>query len=270
MIEEGQPVEKQELKKVVAELVTVLENSVGIGEKSVYYDLLMTNHGLKLDYDLTSLTFSGGVADCLESQEKDCFKYGDIGLLLGQQLKESRLFSELEILPSEETIRATVVGAGSHTAEVSGSTISYTEKLLPLKNLPILKLSKNDETQNTEQMALQIKEKLNWHRLEDDLSQIVLAIEGKKNPSFIEIQRYATGIVKGLKPLIDEKFPLIVLVKEDMAKALGHSLFAQLPRSYPFVCLDSILVENGDYIDIGKPVAGGAVLPVIVKTLVFN
>jgi ethanolamine utilization protein EutA len=55
-----------------------------------------------------------------------------------------------------------------------------------------------------------------------------------------------------------------------MAKALGHSLFAQLPRSYPFVCLDSILVENGDYIDIGKPVAGGAVLPVIVKTLVFN
>ncbi|PNE49305.1 ethanolamine ammonia-lyase reactivating factor EutA [Enterococcus avium] len=270
LIEEGQPAEKQELKKVVAELVTVLENSVGIGEKSVYYDLLMTNHGLKLDYDLTSLTFSGGVADCLESQEKDCFKYGDIGLLLGQQLKESRLFSELEILPSEETIRATVVGAGSHTAEVSGSTISYTEKLLPLKNLPILKLSKNDETQNTEQMALQIKEKLNWHRLEDDLSQIVLAIEGKKNPSFIEIQRYAAGIVKGLKPMIDEKFPLIVLVKEDMAKALGHSLYAQLPRNYPFVCLDSILVENGDYIDIGKPVAGGAVLPVIVKTLVFN
>ncbi|MBU5582873.1 ethanolamine ammonia-lyase reactivating factor EutA, partial [Enterococcus sp. S181_ASV_20] len=128
----------------------------------------------------------------------------------------------------------------------------------------------SDVYKRQEQMALQIKEKLNWHRLEDDLSQIVLAIEGKKNPSFIEIQRYAAGIVKGLKPLIDEKFPLIVLVKEDLAKALGHSLFAQLPRNYPFVCLDSILVENGDYIDIGKPVAGGAVLPVIVKTLVFN
>lgn len=270
-IEINCPVKKEELQKVVAELVKVLENSVGLGEKSDYYDLLITNHGLKLNYDLTSLTFSGGVADCLhEEQEIDCFKYGDIGLLLGQQLKKSKLFSGLEVLPSEETIRATVVGAGSHTAEVSGSTISYTETLLPLKNLPILKLSKKDEQLEAESMALQIKEKLNWHRLEDNLSQIVLAIDGETSPSFAKVQGYAAGIVKGLEPLINEKLPLIVIVKEDMAKALGHSLFVHLPKGHPFVCVDSIIVENGDYIDIGKPVAGGAVLPVVVKTLVFN
>jgi len=55
-----------------------------------------------------------------------------------------------------------------------------------------------------------------------------------------------------------------------MAKALGHALSAHLPKDYPFICLDSVKVENGDYVDIGLPVAEGAVLPVIVKTLVFN
>lgn len=270
-IELNQPATKEALQKVVDILVNTLENSVGLGNKNPFYDLLVTNHGLKLNYDISSLTFSGGVADCLEEVlSEDWFRYGDIGLLLGYGVRKSKLFSEKQVLPSEETIRATVVGAGSHTAEVSGSTISYTGEILPIKNLPILKISKADEQQESDEMALQITEKLNWHRLEEDTPQIVLAVEGKRNPSFADIQRYAAGIITGLNSLIKDKIPLIVIVKEDMAKALGHSMFAALPKGYPFICLDSVVVENGDYIDIGKPVAGGAVLPVIVKTLVFN
>lgn len=119
-------------------------------------------------------------------------------------------------------------------------------------------------------LAAKISEKINWYRVQNELNNVALALVGKHSPSFADIHRYAAGIVKGATVLIAKHEPLIIMVHEDMAKALGHSIFARLPAKYPFVCIDSVKVENGDYIDIGEPVAGGEVLPVIVKTLVFG
>lgn len=265
----GDQATEQNLLPIISELVAVLENSIGLGTQSPFYQLLVTNHPLRKGEELPIVTFSGGVADCLNTTSTNLFKYGDIGLLLGKYLRKSLIFSEKEVLESAETIRATVVGAGSHTAEISGSTIAYREQILPVKNIPILKLAQEDETLTVTELGQRIQEKLNWHRIEET-PQIALAIRGINNPTFADIQRYGQGIVEGLANLVAEQIPIIVMVDEDMAKALGHALSAHLPKDYPFICLDSVKVENGDYVDIGLPVAEGAVLPVIVKTLVFN
>lgn len=265
----GDQATEQNLLPIISELVAVLENSIGLGTQSPFYQLLVTNHPLRKGEELPIVTFSGGVADCLNTTSTNLFKYGDIGLLLGKYLRKSLIFSEKEVLESAETIRATVVGAGSHTAEISGSTIAYHEQILPVKNIPILKLAQEDETLTVTELGQRIQEKLNWHRIEET-PQIALAIRGMSNPTFADIQRYGQGIVEGLASLVAEQIPIIVMVDEDMAKALGHALSAHLPKDYPFICLDSVKVENGDYVDIGLPVAEGAVLPVIVKTLVFN
>ncbi|MGM0127779.1 ethanolamine utilization protein EutA [Enterococcus sp. AZ151] len=265
----GDQATEQNLLPIISELVAVLENSIGLGTQSPFYQLLVTNHPLRKGEELPIVTFSGGVADCLNTTSTNLFKYGDIGLLLGKYLRKSLIFSEKEVLESAETIRATVVGAGSHTAEISGSTIAYREQILPVKNIPILKLAQEDETFTVTELGQRIQEKLNWHRIEET-PQIALAIRGMNNPTFADIQRYGQGIVEGLANLVAEQIPIIVMVDEDMAKALGHALSAHLPKDYPFICLDSVKVENGDYVDIGLPVAEGAVLPVIVKTLVFN
>ena len=265
----GDQATEQNLLPIISELVAVLENSIGLGTQSPFYQLLVTNHPLRKGEELPIVTFSGGVADCLNTTSTNLFKYGDIGLLLGKYLRKSLIFSEKEVLESAETIRATVVGAGSHTAEISGSTIAYREQILPVKNIPILKLAQEDETLTVTELGQRIQEKLNWHRIEET-PQIALAIRGMSNPTFADIQRFGQWIVEGLASLVAEQIPIIVMVDEDMAKALGHALSAHLPKDYPFICLDSVKVENGDYVDIGLPVAEGAVLPVIVKTLVFN
>ncbi len=82
------------LKPILLELVHVLENSVGLGEKSPFFDLLVTNHPLKRNEEIPLVTFSGGVADCFVAEEKEPFKFGDIGLLLGKYLRQSLIFSE--------------------------------------------------------------------------------------------------------------------------------------------------------------------------------
>ncbi|WP_304057539.1 ethanolamine ammonia-lyase reactivating factor EutA [Levilactobacillus namurensis] len=267
----GNTVTTDQLQPVINVLTQVLENSIGLGEKSPYFDLFITNHALHPENEIVGVTFSGGVADCLNDDlPADEFRYGDIGLLLGHAVRHSSIFKHKTIYPSVETIRATVVGAGSHTTDVTGSTIAYTDGILPLRNLPILKVSKSDENLKASDLGNKISEKIDWYRVQNELNNVALALVGKHSPKFADIQRYADGIVMGAKLLIDKREPLIIMVHEDMAKALGHSLYAKLPEHYPFVCIDSVKVENGDYIDIGEPVANGEVLPVIVKTLVFG
>ncbi|WP_099336191.1 ethanolamine ammonia-lyase reactivating factor EutA [Clostridium cadaveris] len=263
---------KEKLMPIVEEMVHFLEESVGVREKSSLFDVVVTNKTIVLKKEIHCISFSGGVADYVyyDGPIDDYFKYGDIGILLGQKIRESEMFKKLKVVRSIETIRATVVGAGSHTTEISGSTITYTKENFPIKNLPILKLSEEDESSGSEVLKNAIKTKLDWFKLENDVQRVAIAINGKKNPSFIEVQDIAKGMVDGLEEFIERELPLIIIVENDMAKVLGQAIYALLNFKKDVVCIDGIKVENGDYIDIGKPIAEGKVLPVVIKTLVFN
>ena len=76
--------------------------------------------------------------DCICPMEGDPFRYGDIGPLLGEAIYNSRIGAKFQIINASETIRATVIGAGSYSTTVSGSTITQTEKALPLSAVPTI------------------------------------------------------------------------------------------------------------------------------------
>ena len=64
--------------------------------------------------------------------------------------------------------------------------------------------------------------------------------------------------------------PLILIMENDLAQALGNALSVRLGSRKNLICIDSVAVEPESCVDIGEPLASGSVLPVICKTLVFR
>lgn len=267
----GEKLEQEKLNPLLNIMVEALEQSVGLRQDCKYYDLLITNKGLSNPEGISAASFSGGVAEILyhPKEYQNALQFGDIGVLLARAIQNSRLFQELTVVEGAETIRATVVGAGSHTTEISGSTITYTDTRFPLKNLPVVKLSREEEGPG---LARALKQKLQWFQVEGQLPRLAVALDGEKNPSFLRIQEYAGELNEGLAPVWKAGVPAVIVVKEDMAKVLGQAMCRQNPQAGHggLICLDGIRLSEGDYIDIGKPAAAGSVLPVVVKTLVFQ
>ena len=272
-LEVGDPADSKVLEQVAQHMCEILEMSLGLRQKSAYYPKILTDPGkdLELPINLDALCFSGGVADYIyqEHMQDELFRYGDIGIILGRTIRSSQLLSKISRFTPSETIRATVVGAGSHITEVSGSTIEYDPALLPLKNIPVIKLTP-DEEKTPASISQAIRKKLEWFRLENDLQPVAVAFQGPKSPAFHQVGELAEGLLEGMEPLLKKGFPLITVSENDLAKVLGQTIRVSIPGKNNFICIDSLNVPEGTYIDIGLPAAGGAVLPVIIKTLLFR
>ena len=102
------------------------------------------------------------------------------------------------------------------------------------------------------------------------LEQIAISFAGRDYSSFEEVQSLADAVIRGAEEVIKSRLPLIIVIEKDIGKALGHALNFKLRNAKPVICIDGIKTLNGDYIDIGEPVCNGHVLPVVVKTLIFN
>lgn len=266
----GDTPDLSKIKLITDSMAKLLEEAVGIRPISDDLEYMITNKDLKRDYSIEYISFTGGVADYIKDMEELSFIYGDIGVILGESIFNSKLIKEKKVYKPIETIRATVVGAGSHTTDISGSTIHYSEEILPLKNIPILKLSNEDEKKSYEDITKIISDRIRWFNLENEKQLVGLSMRGLKDPGFDQIQSLARAIIGGMEEMINSEFPLILILENDFAKSLGQTISIQLKHTKDLICIDSIKVDNGDYIDIGKPIASGTVVPVVVKTLLFN
>ena len=253
----GSKLTKQVADEISHTMTEALMQGANIKKRDRLLEHFVTNKGIAENCHIDCISFSGGVSDIVYNNKSyKPFEFGDIGINLGECIKNSALAKEYQLVKGAETIRATVVGAGSHTTEISGSTIAYCEEILPLKNMPVLKLTAEEEAD----FKNAVSKKLKWYEDEN----VAIAFSFVKEPHFAEVEDYARDIIECTKG----RKNIVVVTERDVANALGQSLNSLTDKKV--VCIDSVELSGGDYIDIGKPVANGIAVPVVIKTLVFN
>jgi len=262
------------LEKICSRMADVVLECLGVNSLSGLARRLLMTEPLRLDYGIDVVMISGGVADYVykegfEPGLEETIQYGDVGPLLGRAISRSFLSNGMKLIRPTETIRATVIGAGVQLLDVSGSTISVANSRLPLKNVPVMIPFTGTVPADGDEIARVIGQSIENFYNEDDLENVAIAFQGKQYFTFKELQEIAKGVIRGAEALIRVKLPVIVVLEQDSGKALGQTLKYMKPET-DVICIDQIKVDEGDYIDIGKSIAGGSVVPVVIKTLVFE
>ena len=270
----GDRCDELKLTAVTRQMAAALNAYLGVGTKDIDAILRQIKTPGSSDFPVPekvqAVFFSGGVADLIYHESADTWAYGDIGVLLGRAIRESRLFTDFQKMEPGETIRATVVGAGTYTTTISGSTITYSDDIFPLKNIPVIKLDEELQEACFAGETEPVIRRIQWVLGQNDEEHFILAMPGKRNPGYMEMKRAAASIRQIMDRVQPPGEPILLVIESDIAKAMGQMIRQQPELKRQVVAIDSIHVEDGEYVDMGKPMMNGMVIPVVVKTLIFG
>ena len=270
----GDRCDELKLTAVTRQMAAALNAYLGVGTKDIDAILRQIKTPGSSDFPVPekvqAVFFSGGVADLIYHESADTWAYGDIGVLLGRAIRESRLFTDFQKMEPGETIRATVVGAGTYTTTISGSTITYSDDIFPLKNIPVIKLDEELQEACFAGETEPVIRRIQWALGQNDEEHFILAMPGKRNPGYMEMKRAAASIRQIMDRVQPPGEPILLVIESDIAKAMGQMIRQQPDLKRQVVAIDSIHVEDGEYVDMGKPMMNGMVIPVVVKTLIFG
>ena len=244
----GQRIQEADLMPTADLLVRALEMAAGLREPGPLLALLTTAGTAMVSPEgPVTISFSGGVADCID-QVLPWDRFGDLGPTLGQAIRKSLLCRSYVL--GRETIRATVIGAGCHSAHLSGSTVFHRGIRFPMQNLPVVRV-----------LHTQICTDFLLREIQKQDTTPLLHFPDLSYPDYRSICRLADTLAA-----LPGTEPLLLSTPADMAKALGQALALRTNRG--ILSIDGIDPDEGSYLDVGAPI--GPALPVVIKTIVFS
>lgn len=219
----------------------------------------------------TVLMFSGGIghyyyAPAPVNSVAEVAIHGDVGPLLADAIRRHPALASYRIVPPAETVRATVLGAGTQTVTLSGSTIWAEREILPLRNAPVVRPSMPVQLERGAVAAAIDAAVTRWD-IDRRTDAFAIALESERALDYNALVELAAALNDFAATMPPDR-PLVVIIERDYAQALGQTVKATAPHR-PLLVIDQVGLTEGDYIDVGLPMLDGRVVPLSIKTLVF-
>src|SRR6266446_4024208 len=225
----------------------------------------LSHHG-----PIDQITFSGGVAEYIYGREATTF--GDLGVLLAQEIRARVESWGPTLEPSNEGIRATVIGASQYTTQVSGSTI-YVSPLeaLPLRNVPVIAPALPIEGEEIDPAAVSaaIRGVLKRLDLGGGDMPVAVFVPWRGSATFQRLDGFCKGAIEGLAEVLARGHPLVLAGDGDVGGLLGIHLREEMRLKNAIVSVDGLELKEFDYIDIGTMLPTSGAVPVVIKSLIF-
>lgn len=259
------------------DMLDYLAGVAGAADRPTLRALLLGAPLDRMPTDVETWSFSGGIGRLMEAAEPRSLEqtviYGDIGPLLAQTLMEQAARYPVRLARAVQTVRATVIGAGMESTEISGATVHLDAGLLPLRNLPVVGveltpalLADPDALTTVLQEAMRQGASLYERTAEPPFA---LSLSGAQPIGYAELQRLAEAIAANYRAFFADNRVIAVLSEGDIAQALGQSLASRFGETARVISIDQVRAGQGDYVDLGEPISG-MMIPVVVKTLAFG
>ena len=264
----GDRLPKADMEKIASSMADVLMEVITGPASTVLAKQLMNSTPLDFQYEIDEYSFSGGVAEFIYGPPVD---YGDIGTMLAEKL--ITLFPGLKapVIEPVNKIRATVIGAGAYSLSISGCSGFMDEKLtFPLKNIPVLRVDVERSKLSVEHVVSQINLAYNRFDLNEGEEIVALYFKDPVQASYPRLELFAKSIEAALVNSIHKNIPIILIFEKDVACSVGNVIQRETGLKTNLLSLDELLLEEGEWIDIGAPLVDRQVFPVTVKSLVFH
>jgi len=225
---------------------------------------------LRSGHAVDVVTFSGGVSEYIYGREATSF--GDLGVLLAQQIRARIDGWGPTLEPANEGIRATVIGASQYTTQVSGSTIFVSPmEALPLRNVPVIApvMTIEDETIDSGTVAAAIKDVLRRLDLGAGDSPVAVFVPWRGSATFHRLDAFCKGVVEGLSDILAKGHPVVLAGDGDVGGLIGIHLREEMKIGSAIVSIDGLELKDFDYIDIGTMLPASGAVPVVIKSLIF-
>jgi len=268
-LELGQIMDEQSLEAIASEMADRLFEVVNQQELTDETRELLRLPPLSYRGKIDAVTFSGGVSEFIYGHAGN--GYGDMGALLGREIRRRVEGLGVPILEPAARIRATVIGASQYTIQVSGSTIFISpQDAVPVRNVPVVRIDFEwgDDIDPAKVIGA-IDSALRRLDLQDGRQPVALAFHWEGSATFARLQGFCGAVVEGLKPVLDKGHPLLLVNDGDIGGILGLHFKEEMKLDKPIISVDGIALQEFDYIDVGALIPSSGAVPVVIKSLVF-